>query len=205
MATAVHPGSAVAASLNGRASTSWSGLASGVLDLLREAVLVLGRDARLLGSNRVADALLREGDGLVLSAGGVVASTPGATHALYRRIERAACGEGGRVQVPRFGRTPLTLLVAPHPQAASGSAAAVVFATDAAARGPRDEVLAARHGLTPTECCVAQRLCAGADVECIARELEISRNTVRGHLKQIFGKTRSHRQAELVCKLLSED
>ena len=106
--------------------------------------------------------------------------------------------------MPRFGRSPLTLLVEPHPQTASGSAAAVVFATDAAARRLRDEDLAARHGLTPAECCVARRLCAGADLEGIARELEISRNTVRGHLKQIFCKTRSHRQAELVCKLLSE-
>jgi len=204
MASAVQLGPAVVAPFSGRVAPSWPGLATGVLDLLREAVLVLGCDARLLGSNRAADALLSEGDGLALSAGGVVASTPGATHALYRGIERAACGESGRVQVPRLGRTPLTLLVEPHPQAASGSAAAVVFATDGAVRGPRDEDLAARHGLTPAECSVAQRLCAGADLEGIARELEISRNTVRGHLKQIFGKTQSHRQTELVCKLLSE-
>jgi DNA-binding CsgD family transcriptional regulator len=133
----------------------------------------------------------------------VVASTPGATHALYR-ASSSPRGEAGRVQVPRCGQTPLTLLVEPHPQAAYGSAAAVVFATDAAARGPRDEELAARHGLTPAECCVAQLLCAGADLEQIARELAISRNTVRGHLKQIFCKTRSHRQTELVCKLLSD-
>jgi DNA-binding CsgD family transcriptional regulator len=175
-----------------------------VLDLLREAVLVLGRDARVLGSNRVADALLSEGDGLALAAGFVVASTPGATHALRWSIERAARGEAASVQVPRCGRTPLTLGVEPYPQAAGASAVAVVFATDAAARGLRDQDLTARHGLTPTECCVAQRLCAGADIESIARELEISRNTVRGHLKHIFGKTHSHRQAELVCKLLSE-
>jgi DNA-binding CsgD family transcriptional regulator len=133
----------------------------------------------------------------------VVASTPGASQALYRGIERAMRGEVGRVQVPRFGRSPLRLLTEPHPEHASGSGAAVVFATDAAARGPSDEDLAVRHGLTPAECCVAQRLCAGADLERIARELAISRNTVRGHLKQIFCKTRSHRQAELICKLLS--
>lgn len=176
MASAVHPGPAVAAHFSGRPSPSWPGLATGVLDLLREAVLVLGRDARLLGSNRVAEALLGEGDGLALAGGCVVASTSGATHALYRGIERAARGEAGRVPVPRFGRPPLTLLVEPHPQTASGSAAAVVFATDGAARGLRDEDLAARYGLTPAECCVAQRLCAGADLEGIARELEISRS-----------------------------
>jgi DNA-binding CsgD family transcriptional regulator len=203
MATAVHPGPSLAASFDGRAP-GWPWLATGVLDLLREAVLVLGRDARLLGSNRVADTLLREGDGLALSAGAVVASTPGATHALRRCIERAVYGEAGRVQVPRSGRTALTLLVEPHPQDVGGPAAAVVFATDDVSRGPRDEDLAVRHGLTPAERCVAQLLCAGVDLERIARELEISRSTVRGHLKQIFGKTHTHRQAELVCKLLSE-
>ena len=69
MASAVHPGPAVAAHFSGRPSPSWPGLATGVLDLLREAVLVLGRDAHLLGSNRVADALLGEGDGLALARG----------------------------------------------------------------------------------------------------------------------------------------
>ena len=204
MATAVHPGPSFAASFAGPASPGWPGLATGVLDLLREAVLVLGRDTRLLGSNRVANALLAEGDGLLLSGGAVVASTPSATHALRRCVERAAYGAAGRVQVLRSGRTPLTLLVEPHPQDEGGPAAAVIFATDGASRGPRDADLAVRHGLTPAERCVAQLLCAGVDLERIARELEVSRSTVRGHLKQIFGKTHTHRQAELVCKLLSE-
>jgi len=204
MASALHTGPALTGPLFGRASPSWPRLATGVLDLLREAVLVLARDARLLGSNRVADALLLEGDGLALAEGSLVTSTPGATRTLRHCIERAARGEAGRVQVPRLGRTPLALLVEPHPQDANGSAAAVVFASDGAPRRLREEQLTARHGLTPTECCVAQLLCAGADLERIARELAISRNTVRGHLKQIFVKTRSHRQAELVGKLLSE-
>ena len=204
MASALHPGAAVVAAFGARPSPSWPRLASGVLDLLREAVLVLARDARLLGSNRVADVLLLEGDGLALAAGSLVASTAGATRSLRWCIEQAARGEAGRVEVPRFGRAPLTLLVEPHRQDAAGSPAAVVFAFAGSPRELSDEVLAARYGLTPTECCVAQRLCACADLDRIARELVISRNTVRGHLKQIFVKTRSHRQAELVCKLLSE-
>jgi DNA-binding CsgD family transcriptional regulator len=202
MATAVHPIPAAAAPFE-RVSASWPGLATGVLDLLRDAVLVLGRDARLLGMNRAAHTLLREGDGLVLSSRGLLASTPTATTALRRGIERAAQGEGARMQVPRSGRAPLSLVVEPHPQDVSG-AAAVVFATDHESRGLRADELIARYRFTPTECSVARRLAAGVGLECIARELGISMNTVRGHLKQIFGKTRTHRQAELVCKLLSE-
>lgn len=203
MVTAVHPMPAAAAPLTEWAQASWPGLATGVLDLLREAVLVLGRDARPLGMNRAARALLREGDGLLLSSRGVVASTPGATTALLRGIDRAAQGEAGRVQVPRPSRAPLSLRVEPHP-GSPGSAAAVVFATDHESRSPRSHGLMARYGLTPTEASVARRLAAGAGLEQIAGELHISINTVRGHLKQIFGKTRTHRQVELVCKLLSE-
>jgi len=203
MVTAVHSMPAAAGHFEELAHRSWPGLASGVLDLLRDAVLVLGRDAKPLGMNRSARALLREGDGLVLASGRVVASTPQATTALLRGIDRASLGEVGRMQVPRPGRTPLSLRVEPYPQDPRG-AAAVVFATDHALRSPRGQALIARYGLTPTETTVACRLAAGADLEQIGCELDISINTVRGHLKQIFGKTRTHRQVELVCKLLLE-
>ncbi len=204
MATAVHLPSLARDRFGPPTSPSWPGLATGVLDLLREAVFVLADDARLIGANRAAGALLREGDGLALSASRVVASTAHATHALRSSVEHAALGKAARVQVPRAGRTPLTLWVEPHPEELAGAAAAVVFATDEAVRTPRSVTLAAHYGLTPTEACVAQRLAGGADLERIAHELRITVNTVRGHLKQIFGKTRTHRQAELVCKLLSE-
>jgi DNA-binding CsgD family transcriptional regulator len=203
MVTAVHAISASAAPLESRALASWPGLATGVLDLLRDGVFVLGRDARPLGMNRAARALLREGDGLALSSRGVVASTPGATTALHRGIERAALGEIGRMEVPRTGRLPLSLRVEPHPEDGAG-AAAVVFASDHESRALRGHALMLRYGLTPTESDVARRLAAGAGLEQISRDLRISMNTVRGHLKQIFGKTRTHRQVELVCKLLSE-
>jgi DNA-binding CsgD family transcriptional regulator len=182
----------------------WPGLASGVLDLLREAVLVLSRDARPLGMNRAARALLREGDGLVLSVRGVAASTPVAAVALRRGIERAAFGETLRLQVPRNARGPLSLRVEPHPERPSCDAAAVLFVNDGDSRTLRTHALVARYALTPTEASVTRRLAAGAGLEQIARELDISLNTVRGHLKQIFAKTGTHRQVELVCKLLAE-
>jgi len=205
MASAVHPVSRYGPPFSERAPSAWPGLATGVLDLLREAVLVLARDAKLLGLNRAARALLREGDGLVLSPGGVIASTPSATCELRRGLERTARGETSRVQVARPGRASLSLVVEPHPCDVSEPGAAVVFAIDPEqCRMPSSATLATRYGLTPTECDVAQRLAAGADLEKIAARFEITLNTVRGHLKQVFSKTGTHRQAELVAKLLSE-
>jgi DNA-binding CsgD family transcriptional regulator len=200
-----HPPRSFAPPVPDRSSESWPGLASGVLDLLHEAVLVIARDLRVLGVNRSARRLLREGDGLAVSSCGIVASTPLATTELRRGIERAAHGERLRMQVPRLGRAALSLLVEPHPLAPSGLGAAVVFVTDPE-RGRRSssDLLASRWGLTPAECDVAERLAAGADLDRIAAELGITLHTVRGHLKHVFSKAGVHRQAELVARLLSE-
>jgi DNA-binding CsgD family transcriptional regulator len=187
-----------------KSAVGWPGLASGVLDLLREAVLVSARDLQLLGSNRAARRLLSEGDGLATAQRSIVASTPAATNELRRGIELAARGEAHRMQVPRAGRAPLSLLVEPHPQAAVGGAA-VIFATDPErGRAPAHTTLASRYGFTPAECDVARRLAEGADLERIAAELGITLYTVRGHLKAVFAKAGVHRQAELVARLLSE-
>jgi DNA-binding CsgD family transcriptional regulator len=187
-----------------RAAESWSGLAGGVLDVMHEAVLLVGRELRLLGANRAARRLLREGDGLALSARSVVASTPAATCQLRRGIEAAARGQIGRLHVPRTGRAALALLLEPHP-AGSGSGAAVVFATDPGHSHPwSGELPGERYGFTPAEWDVARRLAAGARLVRIATELGITLNTVRGHLKHIYAKAGVHRQAELVARLLSE-
>lgn len=188
-----------------RGAEGWPGLASGVLDLLHDAVLVIARDFRLLGTNRAARRLLREGDGLAASPRGIVASTPLVTAELRREIERAAQGQRRQLQVPRPGRAPLSLLLEPYPLAPSGLGAAVIFVRDPEpGRKSRAERLASRWGFTPAECDVAQRLAAGADLDRIATELGITLHTVRGHLKHVYAKAGVHRQAELVAKLLSE-
>jgi DNA-binding CsgD family transcriptional regulator len=200
-----HPARSFASPVPERSPESWPGLASGVLDLLREAVLVVARDFRLLGANRAARQLLREGDGLTASERSIAASTSPATAELRRSIERTARGEQLRMQVPRLGRAPLSLRVEPHPLGPTALGAAVIFATDPErGRSPRAEQMASRWGFTPAECDVARRLAAGADLGTIAIELGITLHTVRGHLKQLFTKAGVHRQAELVARLLSD-
>ena len=70
MVSGLHPVSAAVVPFAERAPSSGPRLATGVLDLLRDAVLVVGRDARPLFINRAAHMLLREGDGLMLSPRG---------------------------------------------------------------------------------------------------------------------------------------
>lgn len=62
--------------------------------------------------------------------------------------------------------------------------------------------LASSFGLTPTEARVASLLTHGRTLQQIARELDVSRTTVAFHMRHIFQKTRTNRQAELVALLL---
>lgn len=72
--------------------------------------------------------------------------------------------------------------------------------SDRSASGPPD--FAAVFGMTQSECQVASLLIQGKSLMQIANELAVSRTTVAFHLRHIFQKTRTNRQAELVSLLL---
>jgi DNA-binding CsgD family transcriptional regulator len=55
--------------------------------------------------------------------------------------------------------------------------------------------------LTDREAAVAVLIAEGLSLEEVARHLRIQRGTVRNHLKGVFEKTGTHRQAELVALL----
>lgn len=68
-------------------------------------------------------------------------------------------------------------------------------ATDAA-------TLSASFGLTPAETRVALALTEGKTLAGIAAEFEVSRTTIAFHMRNVFQKTETSRQAELVAALL---
>jgi DNA-binding CsgD family transcriptional regulator len=68
---------------------------------------------------------------------------------------------------------------------------------------PRARLAQERFGLTPSEARVACALSDGKSTAEIAAELGVKPDTVRTHLKKIYGKTGTARQAQLVC-LMSE-
>ncbi len=59
----------------------------------------------------------------------------------------------------------------------------------------------AAFDLTPAQCRVAAEMYAGRGVKQAAKALQISEATARSHLKEIFAKTGTHRQGELVAAL----
>jgi DNA-binding CsgD family transcriptional regulator len=57
---------------------------------------------------------------------------------------------------------------------------------------------ARQFGLSPAQARVSALIVTGHSIASVARELHVSENTARSHLKQIFLKTDTHGQMELV-------
>ncbi len=177
------------------------------------AVLVVARDGRLLYANAAAEALARESDALDLSHGCLTAADPAAALRLAVLIRCAADtaagaegSAGGAITLAREDRLPLGVLVAPFRPARDAFGApvpaALLFIRDPERGGLSQLLLQDLFGLTPAEAAVAAALGAGKSVEDIARACRISVNTARTHLKNIFAKTGTRRQAELVALLM---
>ncbi|MGL5114191.1 MAG: helix-turn-helix transcriptional regulator [Beijerinckiaceae bacterium] len=83
-----------------------------------------------------------------------------------------------------------------------GGAAAIVLVHKAPARAERSgPMLRQAYGLTGSELRVLTRLMAGATRDAISGDLGISLATVKTHLQNIFRKTGTNRQADLVRKI----
>jgi DNA-binding CsgD family transcriptional regulator len=65
------------------------------------------------------------------------------------------------------------------------------------------DLLRCHFGLTPAEARLALHLVAGEALRPAAVKLSISYETARTHLKNIFGKTGTRRQAELVIVIVT--
>jgi DNA-binding CsgD family transcriptional regulator len=176
------------------------------------ATLVAERDGRILFANALAEALLAEADGIAARMGRLVPARHSLAERLARLIAVAAdtaggkAGEsGGMLLLPRLGRLPPSLLVAPFPPARAGfggpTPAAIVFIREPERAAPRADLLRSLFGFTPAEAVIAQALGAGQSLQAIAAANGVSVHTARTQLRAILGKTGTSRQAELVALL----
>jgi DNA-binding CsgD family transcriptional regulator len=106
------------------------------------------------------------------------------------------------------GRAALEVVVTPLRRESSSmftsTAAAAIFVADPDTRAERPpERLRRLYGLTPMEAEVGSRLAQGMSLSEIRDALGVTIHTVRGHLKRLFAKTDTHRQAELVRVMLA--
>lgn len=193
-----------------------AGAAEEVLDRIAGGVILLDERGAAIATNQAADRILVMNDGLVMDREGPSASTSKQTDELRRAVAGAAKtgasqGEdaGAVLRLVRpSGRQALEVVVTAIRCEASPlfdrKAAAAIFVAEPDAQLDRPpERLRQLYGFTPVEAEVAARIIKGMGVAEICGDLGITIHTVRGHLKQLFAKTGTHRQPDLIRVLLT--
>jgi DNA-binding CsgD family transcriptional regulator len=165
-------------------------------------------------TNRCADRLLARRDGLVLDRDGLQAARPEDDTRMRRVLTSAFEGTqrleaGGALLLERAaGRRPLRASVSRVPlgerEDGSESALVVVFVSDPEAEVelPAD-ALSRFHALTGAESALVRELVNGRSLQEAAVRLRITEGTARQRLVQIFEKTGTGRQSELVRLVLT--
>ena len=177
-------------------------------DQLRDGVIIVDDQSGIVFANRSADDILAEGDGLIRDGSAIAAATPAGT-AILRRLVAAAPGNGppepgSRCMLDRRdGRSPLSVLVVPlYAEVAWGMPrrpAAVLLVSDPDRDGRASiETLRRRFNLTPAEATFLAEIVKGDGIQAAADRVGVSLATARTHLRHVFDKTGTQRQAELV-------
>jgi len=187
-----------------------------VIDALPMGVIILDRNGALIEANPFARTLIERGEGLAITDG-VLGTDFGSRRVRLRDLIARSSDRGNRpagddlalLSVHRASsQRPLTMLLAPLEEEIAGnngrSPAALLFIGDPERPAKFDQTRIARlYGLSRAESRVAALLASGYRLEQVAESLDIAYETVRKHLKQIFGKTGTYRQAELVRMLVT--
>ena len=182
-----------------------------VMDRIDSAVFVVDADGRVLLANSRCEGLLQEFEGLEVRTEHIVATSRAENRALREAIAEVAALPGSSRAAARIltissprGLHPLVLSIAPaghgRPDAPdAGHPAALLVA-----RNPHPTfdlercAFASIFELTPAQTRLAGAILAGHSLAGASRALQVSENTVRSHLKQIYQKTHTHSQIELV-------
>lgn len=185
------------------------------LDTVDRGIAIVTSDSRVAHVNAEAVQILRKDDGLALRSQCIVASAATARQRFDGLLHTALHGDadgvrsGGSMSCDRpSGRRPFAVHIVPlrlpgTEVAAHGPTAKVVIIDPACRPEPADEALRRLFGLTRTEAAVARLVVSGQGLGPIGEQLTLSRDTVKTHLRSIFLKTDTHRQAELVRLLLA--
>jgi DNA-binding CsgD family transcriptional regulator len=184
-------------------------------DLLPFGIFILDEAGRTLWANSAGERIAAANDGLAVRGGYLVAAAAEENAMLGRLIGEAALtatgqgiAAGGALSLTRPSlRRPLAVLVTPFRVARTAMqsrqpAVAVLVSDPEEKPQPAPELLAQLYGLTAREAELVTLLLDGLDLRDAAERLALSMNTVRTHLREVFHKTGTHRQSELVALVL---
>lgn len=189
-----------------------------VLQSLPIGIVLCDVDARIIFSNAMVQSLLEQGDGLSGRLGVLLGETSDATQEIHRHIRHAveAYGSGNippaTINIRRKrAESDLCLMIS----AVSGSSpainvdlfqqsVAVVYVSDPEIRHETSaSVLQRLFALTLSEARMLKSLIVHGSLKRAAEVNGITEGTARGYLKQIFSKTQTKSQVELI-RLVSQ-
>ncbi len=183
--------------------------AAEMLNQCNHGALLVDAEARILFANALAETLLRQGTALTARGGRLAACVPAQTAALRAMIAGGEEGiPGGLLSLRCLDGGNLALLILPlRAETAwlTQRPAAIVFVKDPKeSRLPSCDEIRLLFGLTPAQAGLAREILQGDGVQAAAERLGISRATARTHLLEVFQKTGTSRQAELVRVMLQQ-
>ena len=178
-----------------------------MLDRCEHGALLVDAQARVLFANRAAEAMLRDDRGLRLRGRCLAAAHPAKTAALHAMIAgNDALSADWVLALPLPDGAKVVLQVLPLRAETAWLAerpSAIVFIKrpDAASLPSRAQIQLL-FDLTPAQAALAGEILRGDGIQAAADRLRISRATARSHLLEVFQKTGTSRQAELVRVIL---
>ncbi|MDP6350622.1 MAG: hypothetical protein QF926_07075 [Alphaproteobacteria bacterium] len=189
--------------------------ANRLLDAVPVGIALVDSACRVLHANRMAEIILTERDGLGLDRGLLTTPQPKDTTRLRRAVVQVAgAGDGPertpvgvlRIERPSMMR-PWLLVVLPvdvgGPEEGISRMAAVFVADGDRAPEIPPEVLERLFAVTPAEARLLVALVDGNSLDEAAEMFQVSKNTLRNQLNQLFRKTETSKQSELVRLVLT--
>ncbi|MCW5982202.1 MAG: helix-turn-helix transcriptional regulator [Bryobacteraceae bacterium] len=173
------------------------------LESVNIGVAFVDERGRLLHANGEAERIVRARDAIILRFNRLRGATPDAEDRLRNAIVKACRGVGEIVAVERAGGAGYYQVTAcpvnPEGPAGRFRAAAVLLIRDTAKlAAPAGGDLRRLFGLTAAESKVARALLDDSTIAAIAGEFQLSENTIRTHVKNIYSKTGVSKRSALV-------
>jgi DNA-binding CsgD family transcriptional regulator/PAS domain-containing protein len=183
-------------------------MVSAALDGVPVAVTVVDRKGTVRYANRWAERLLEMKDGLLILQGRLAAARSADNGQLRQYLLDVSAGTENALpwaamRIERENGMAWLVRIAPLGRIAQGTPTVpelviVMISDPQMPMKPSTSALRQLHGLTYAEADIMGRLTVGMRIADIASELDISVETVRTHLKSVFTKTGTSRQADLV-------
>jgi DNA-binding CsgD family transcriptional regulator len=177
------------------------------LRYLREPTVVVDTDGAVLSASTSAGKILDRSGPILLRDGALAADDPEINDKLRKAITLSAepDREVSVVKSTKEGERDHLIVVTPYPWSLTHlpirAPVAIVRMLDTAGSGWLPQHVIDMFGFTKREAEVARCLLAGHSLESLCYSLGISRNTGKVHLRALFRKTSTSRQADLISLL----